>query len=369
MKSFKNLRKKIVITTATLATIIGLQSKISNSQNKSEIKDIYLTSCVNNGVCSTESKDVLLEDKVKLNLVIEADSEGKNVYFSDSKNLNINGKKIEPSFIKSWGDKNHKIKWYKVEPQKNDYNNGSNGNFHWDTPDYKESLIDDKNNWIISADAHPTDPSIDINNGLGTMRYKVEFIQNGKKLETAGKESKDLQGIKNNVHRISFRKDNSYLGWLTSLFNLPYIYGSSGKTNEDHQTERYIGADCADLIIAAYRKLGNNIPYTYTGGLFDYADKIIDEKNLFTDGENYYNNQKLLKYGKDVKIGDLIIFGRWHTGAIAEDRSNPKGKYKGKADSILNKYDLMIHTLFDVPEKINIDGYGGFSILRWKDKK
>lgn len=365
MTSLKNILKKAIVATVML-TSLAYNAPIH--KNNLDINKIYLTSCVNDGIYSTESKNATLEDKVMLNLVVESNINGKRIYFSESNNVSINGENLDSSVVEPEDLGHFLIKWYKIESKRNKYNNGSNESFHWDTPVYKETLIDNGDNWTMLADAHPTNVLKDVNEGLGTMRYKVEFIYNNKKFSTPGKESVNLQGITEDVHRISFRKGDDFIGWLTSFFNLPYIYGSDGKTDEDHQTEKNIGADCADLIVGAYRKMGNNIPYTYSVGLIDFTNTIIEESDLFTDGENFYNSHKLVKYGDDVKNGDLILFGKWHVGVIAEDKSNPKGFYKGKADGIFNKYDLMIHTLFDTPSKDSMGDYGRFSILRWKDK-
>tara|TARA_B100000315_G_scaffold247644_1_gene276646 strand:- start:2703 stop:3806 length:1104 start_codon:yes stop_codon:yes gene_type:complete len=367
MISLKNIGKKAIVTLAMLIVLKG--NVLSNSSKPIDINQIYLTSCVNNEICSTESKDVTLENKVKLNLVVEASQDGKKLYFSNIDNIKINGSKINSSFIKQWNAKDTLIRWFKVESQKNNYDNGGNENFHWDKIKYKETLIDNGNKWVLQADGSPTDKSKDINDGLGTMRYKVEVRYNGKKISSPGKESTNSKGIEDKVHRISFRKDNSFVGWLTSYFNLPYIYASSGKNNKEHQTEKYIGSDCADLIVGAYRKTGRNIPYTYAAGLTKFADIIIDEKNLYTGSENYYNYNKPLKFGSDVKIGDLILFGKWHVGAIVEDKSNPNSKYKGAPDGLFNKYDMMVHTLFNTPVKESIGEFGGGSILRWKNEK
>ena len=210
-----------------------LLSFCNNAYTDNQAKEIYLTSCVNGGVCSTEQKNIRLEDKVNLNLVLQAVNErGEEIYFSNSDNLRINNQRLDPLNVKKWGSEDINIKWFKVESREDSYSNIGWENFMWDTPTYKETLVDEGKNWQITADAHPTDESKDINKGLGTMRYKVEVRYNGKKISSPGKESTNSKGIEDKVHRISFRKDNSFVGWLTSYFNLPYIYASSGKNNK-----------------------------------------------------------------------------------------------------------------------------------------
>ena len=57
------------------------------------------------------------------------------------------------------------------------------------------------------------------------------------------------------VFRYSFRSGDDFVGWLTSYFNVPYLFGSAGK-GQKAQAERYVGADCADVLVAALRRTG-----------------------------------------------------------------------------------------------------------------
>ncbi|MEW6558086.1 MAG: hypothetical protein AB1349_12170 [Elusimicrobiota bacterium] len=129
----------------------------------------------------------------------------KETYFTTVRNIRINEKNVSPSEIRQWNESefgNIEINWYKVK--------------------------------IIYTD------------------------KSGKKqvLATPGKESVDYCGITQKVHRIDFRKDNTYLGWLSSYYNVPGVFGSV-----DSQDNEYTGIDCADLVVAGYRKYSNkNIP-------------------------------------------------------------------------------------------------------------
>ena len=205
VKLFKEISKKIMFPLITIVALSG--NSLANQGKLLDIKGIYLTSCVNEKICSTSSKDVSLEDIVKLNVVLEGYQNDEKIYFSDEKNIEIKGRKIDPSIVRSWSFKDPSIKWFKLESEKTDYNNWMGGNFVWDNIKYTETLIDDSNNWSILADAHPSDKSRDINDGLGTMRYKVELTYGDKKLSTPGKKSKNSRGIKNNVHRIKLERE------------------------------------------------------------------------------------------------------------------------------------------------------------------
>ena len=336
--------------------------KERDNEDNENIEKIYLTSCINNGTCSNNSKDVRLEDKVTLNLVGESHDDNGRIYFSEINNIEINGEKIESNKVRPWDKRNKLVRWYKIEPKDTNYNNLTFGRFAWDTPNYKETFIE-KNTFIIKADAKPTN-NFD-NTGFGTMRFKVEFLGDNKFFSTPGKESVDKQGITEKVQRISFREDDTLLGWLKSYFNVPYIYGSAGK-----QPDNYIGADCADLVVAAYKKANKlKTNYTNAAGLVKLSKKTIDQSEIYTDGKNFYHKDKLLRFGENVNEGDLMLFGKdhiWHVGVLSKDKSDPEGINKGNSDKILNIYDSMIHTLFDQPIEENFVKYGTFSIAKLK---
>ncbi len=370
--AFKNVLRKTAVSIALLTMLAGNTSSVTQTfsinkgytirrtkeeVSKPDIKKVYLVSRVNKEPYSTSNKHARLDDKVRLGLVVEAIVDGEKVYFSESNDVIIEDKK---EGNKPWVYGDVTITWYKVEAEKPVYNNWWEGWFEFETPAYKETKVSEKD-WSILADAKPTEKLKDVNEGLGTIRYKVEFYYNGKKVSTPGKESTDYQGITNDVHKISFRKDDSFTGWLTSFFNLPYIYGST-----EYQVENSIGMDCADFVIAAYKKTGYDTPYTHVTGLYKYSDIIAKEKDVKITNEDFYHKGKPLAFGKDVKEGDLLIFADSHVGVLFKDKSDPNGKFKGEADGVLNKYDIMIHIYFDNPKYEKLDFCTSFSVLRLK---
>ncbi|MDP2906601.1 MAG: hypothetical protein Q8O03_01535, partial [Nanoarchaeota archaeon] len=258
--AFKNVLRKAAVSIALLTMLAGNTSSVTQKfsinkdytinrtkeeVSKPDINKVYLVSRVNEEPYSTSHKHVRLEDKVRLGLVVEATVDGKKFYFSESNEVIIDDKKEE---AKPWVYGDVTITWYKVEAEKSCYNNWWEGWFILDTITYKETKIREGKDWSILADAKPTEELKDVNEGFGTMRYKVEISYDNKKSSTPGKKSTNFQGITNDVHKISFRKDDSFTGWLTSFFNLPYIYG-----NTEYQVENSIGMDCADFVVLGYR--------------------------------------------------------------------------------------------------------------------
>ena len=350
-KSKMSFLKKLSIGILCAASMLAPASSYAKDI---DVKRVHITSCVNDEPCTEENKDVRIEDRVRLNLVVEADIDGRKTYFSESDDVELNGRRLK---TRKPGDLEAAVRWYKVEPAKNSYNNMKSEKFSWDTPSYTENLIWDVNSWTISADAHPTNTEKDVNGGAGTMRYKAEIVHDGKVYASPGKESKNKTGVNDKVHRITFRNGDDFVGWLSAYFNVPYIYGSAG-ANGSHQTDRFVGADCADLVIGACRKSGGNLPYTNASGLKNFSDTVVEQSGLETDDGGFYRRGgRKLGYGTDVKTGDLILFGDWHVGVLMEDAN---------ANGVLDRDDLMLHTLFNLPNNTPIWDYNGFSVLRLK---
>jgi len=78
------------------------------------------------------------------------------------------------------------------------------------------------------------------------------------------------------VFRYTYRSGDDLFGWLTTFFNVPYVFGSAG-VGARSQAERYIGADCADVIVAALRRAGHrDVGYTSVGGLTRKLPRVAE---------------------------------------------------------------------------------------------
>lgn len=404
------LIKKILINTKIQFLVFVC---IVSFLNAVEIKDVFIVSSINNDIATQSPKFALESEKINLYCLVRANSGQKVAYITSAKNIKIGGESIPPTGIKEWNESELgkiEINWYKVEPymkhnilKSNEpefpefeyYANAhlpfcskNRGWIGYETIEYKETELSNfKDRWEIDADAHPTDKEYDINNGLGVMRYKVKIIftdKNGKKqiLSTPGKESTDYCGITQKVHRINFRENNSYLGWLSSYFNVPGVFGSV-----DKQVNEYRGIDCADLVVAGYNKYSNkNIQYTNVKGLISLLKKIIDNGYLYPDGRILNSTKEnagsvKIEFGKNIRLGDVIFFdypaernnnpyGYWdHVGIIYNDSGEDD-----KANGILDKYDSILHAGFAEPHlsPLNDSGFVTDSptkimIMRWKN--
>ncbi|KHD07841.1 hypothetical protein PN36_24890 [Candidatus Thiomargarita nelsonii] len=82
---------------------------------------------------------------------------------------------------------------------------------------------------------------------VGSFWFQVEIEKRGKVRKSPGIENSDYRAPK--VFRVSIRDGSGYLGYLTSFFNVPGLFGSI-----NYQSKHYIGVDCADVLVAAYGK-------------------------------------------------------------------------------------------------------------------
>ena len=184
--------------------------------------------------------------------------------------------------------------------------------------------------------------------GLGTVRMKVEVELAGQRLASPGAEATDSFGALPTVHRVSVRRGDDFLGWLSSYLLVPEVFGSAGG-GRNHQTERYTGADCADVLVGAIRRAGRtDLAYTNVAGLPDYARVIAGPTELDDHGQP-------ARPIPGVHEGDLIRIDYggalrhhtprdWdHVAALWEDRSDPDGPLHGGPDGQLDGFDLVIH--------------------------
>jgi hypothetical protein len=256
------------------------------------------------------------------------------------------------------------VRWFKIEVADRSLSN-TEPTFHFEPIHYRYVPIpacDDR--FRCPADVRAT--LLGDRGGLGTMAFRAEVVHGGDQGASPGFEKLFRGGLPPDIARVTVRRDDSYLGYLTELFNTPYIWGSAGEPDAIHQTERRIGSDCADFVTYGVRRLGHPIPYSSTFGLRKYAQELFRSPGPGPDG--VYPDQQ----GRPIPIaqpgdtskdalrpGDLLLFPR-HVGALVEDRP-PLG--------VLSSGDVMIHTSWAEPaeQPIAETDYRAqpLSVLRW----
>ncbi|MEO0899652.1 MAG: hypothetical protein AAFY71_24795 [Bacteroidota bacterium] len=142
------------------------------------------------------------------------------------------------------------------------------------------------------------------------------------------------------IHQFVVREDDTYLGYLTELVNVPFglVPWRFGK-NSVHQTDMRVLVDCAELAIYGRRRMGQEIPYVGPRGIWKYMEELPFDQ---------------------LRPGDIIHFGD-QVSVLYED-VNPIGK--------LNAEDILIQAFEERVRKVSWkeSGFYGrpYKPLRWK---
>ena len=340
---------------------------------------------VDGGVWTDAPTEARLDQKAELAVLI---ADGRKVFVpAGVESLKLAGRKIAARQLAPLVAKT--IRWSTVEPhgfRESEAKNGATSDFYsnvsteaksfgrwlgYDAIDYFEHPFIEGAP-IITAEIKPSEAGAVQVPGLGTLRFKAEVeLAGGTKLASPGAEAVDTFGILPSVHRVSIRASDDFLGWLGAYLLVPEVFGSAGP-GKNHQTERFVGADCADVMVGAMRRAGKKLAYTNVAGLPAYAKQIaaaveLDERGMPATAIN------------GVKPGDLIRIDyggalrghtprNWdHVAALWQDKSDPKGPLKGAADGKLDGFDLVIHVGHP---RLKIEPLSGQSpatvdVLRW----
>jgi len=307
------------------------------------------------GVADDTAKRARRDDGVELLLALEVKDGKTRRWHSDAGAIRIGGKEHAarplaeaPAFT---------VAWHKIEPTAADTSNEASGSFRYEPIDY-QAVGFAAGVTRVAADVHPT-LTPDHGDGVGTMRYQVEVGHDGETIASPGAEARRKRaagGLTDAVHRVSLRRDDTYLGYLTEMYGQPYIWASAGPSDAAHQSEHLEGSDCADFVVYGARRMGKKVPYVWTGALPQHA-RTLARGTLGDDGIYRDAGGEPVPF---TRIGDLILFPR-HVGVLAEDRGSA---------GVLDTADLMMHTLFDSPKEQRIadSGYADkpVSLLRWK---
>lgn len=275
-------------------------------------------------------------------------------YYTDAPSVRLGGRRIPRRRIRPLkGLAGLRIRWLQVEPyphhQKRPYPNPNDPTYanavlygkrhgRWlglDRLEYHQTPIPRAHGtWLRVTRAAPSSKKAKGYGGLGTMRYRVQVTWAGGRASSPGASASGRGGIGRGVLRVSWREGDDLVGWLTSYYNVPYVFGSA-RVGGRHQTEEYQGADCADVIVGAARRAGARLGYTNASGLTRYARKVTPKllmtKHGFTHAEGPRKGRRArLRFGTDVRRGDMVLIdysglgatGRsWdHVGVMSADR-------------------------------------------------
>ncbi|HEU5055309.1 MAG TPA: hypothetical protein VFU21_02235, partial [Kofleriaceae bacterium] len=252
----------------SVAIVCGLTSAVHAAPR---ITSVHIVSRVGAaaGIADDTPKRALKKEGVTLFAVLEATDGGRRMFFSDAgREIRVGGKRRAARPLAEAPDA--ELFWFRVEPAVESMSNTDSGSFRYERIRYAETgIVAALGAGSLAADVRPT-LTPDRGRGVGTMRYKLVAVTRQGAFATPGVEArrrKSSGGLADSVHRVSLRRDDTYLGYLDELFGQPYIWASAGPSRTAHQSEHLEGADCADFVVYGQRRLGKDLEYTWTGDL------------------------------------------------------------------------------------------------------
>ena len=285
--------------------------------------------------------------------------------YSDFPDMEVDGKPVPADHVRPLAQLPglKAVWWMSVEPEGRRYTNSDDTPGWWDDIRYRESVFEARANaTLIPGDVRPLVQRPLEWEGLsvGTLRYKVALEFQDFFLSSPGSEAVEKAGFVPGVRRLS-RKGGTGVDCVDygfALGNLPYIWGSGSRKGsahpEWHQAEHYIGADCADLLMAGWRLAG------LTGEEYSGVVKLVDDYSRsprlhllggYEDGIFQDEDGHPLDFGPQGTIrpgaGILWVYNRGrngHAGILALD-SGPDGEPNG----LLDRDDLVLHTYNNTP--------------------
>ena len=245
------------------------------------------------------------------------------------------------------------IRWYQIIPNTSKFY--KNANQPWEANAYKwsgygkidyqrveiKSFENQKEVELTSKILEENRPKNNpyYNAKLGSFWFEVEVVKtNGKIVKTKGINDVEEKGLSPNVFRVSYMASDDYIGYLTTFFNVPGIFGSM-----PYQSRNYIGVDCADVLVAT-SKVMNKQENTKNYNVVMLVDKFKTKvKTKIVRGTPIDK----LKWGREFKKGDFIAVkykenGRYaHIGMLYGDENN--NGVLDKEDSIINAGPNALH--------------------------
>ncbi|MBK6532822.1 MAG: hypothetical protein IPF99_25490 [Deltaproteobacteria bacterium] len=208
--------------------------------------------------------------------------------------------------------------------------------------------------------------------GAGSSWYAAEVaLPDGRTLRTPDGNTVDALGLSPTVLRVSFRTGDDFLGWLSTYFHVTSVFGSNGGTDATHQTDRYTGADCADVMVGALRASGRRaVRYTSVAGIHEYA--VARTRVLWVEPDGSLRGERgavELRWSTDVLPGDLVTIDyvgagdealprAWdHIGALVADRNG---------NGVLDGADTLRHEAATGLDDTPLRHAGAMRVVLWR---
>lgn len=319
---------------------------------------VHLLRRVADGIARSENIELDWGAQAELGVAVEHEG----LVYASFEKLELQGQTVSAKSIRPLREMPglQAVVFIKVESERQHYSNSNKTPGWWDDIAYSESVWKCSQGEPVAVDVAGMARRGVSWQGVpvGTMRFKAALEFPNHYLSTPGAGAVQRGGSMPGVLRIS-RKGNTgnrAVDEALALANLPYIWGSAAfkgvSTPSSHQAERNIGADCADLVVAAWRKAGlTNMRYS---GAAPLAASLKGRGRAFSPArvENgiYRNKQgKSIPVGSDGVAPGAGIFwvygkGRGHAGILVQDLGPD-----GRANGVLDVHDPVFHTSWSTP--------------------
>ena len=196
-----------------------------------------------------------------------------------------------------------------------------------DTPD----LYGPARAWL-RAEGRPVRRLDFYHDDVGTFFFQVEATKGNRKYRSPGIEDGDERGISKRVMRISQRDSEGYLGYVSSLYNVPGVFGSVLSQSVNH-----IGADCADVLMTAraeWKRVRLDKNYN--------VNMVVDKFEVLQEAEMTVGVPDVpVRWGETIRPGDFIavryqpgVKKYHHIGALFSDANG---------NGLLDGEDLVFH--------------------------
>lgn len=202
------------------------------------------------------------------------------------------------------------IRWFKIVPDIGKlYHNAewpwNPGAYHWlgyEKINYSRcELTSLKDQWEIDpfseSGCGPSTATDFYRNDVGSFWFQAEIDGPDGTESSPGLEETDNKGLSPEVFRISIRDGKGYLGYLSSLFNVPAIFGST-----PYQSSNYIGIDCSKALMTAFY-LSHGKALTKDENVASLVTRLpVVARFHLVKGEP----DKSIRWQKDIRPGDFI---------------------------------------------------------------
>ena len=243
--------------------------------------------------------------------------------FSDSYKLTANRKIAQ-------GD-HQKLNWYRLEYKKLAYDN------------YKECGLP-KNDYCTQPIKYfwTKIPVLKGKSEINIKDFPKIFSPGTHRLHAAADFPKVDPKPKNAIE-IVIRRNNSYVGFVSELLGLPFVFWPRKTSLGYHQTDYRLGADCVATLVYGQRRIGHKVPYVAPQGLFKYIQPIMPIGDT-----------------QPIKLGDILHFGH-QTAVISQDKE-PIGYLNG-TDMVIHAYPNVVREdqIKDLPYR-----FLAYRVYRWK---